>query len=365
MNKNIRVLNVDDSAFVRKLLRDILTNDKDFSKITQVKNGKEALEELKNNKYDVITLDVEMPVMDGISTLKEIMKLYPTPVIMMSSLTKEGEQITLEALNLGAVDFITKPKNIFSVNIDEIKMGIIEKIKGARKANMSMMKYSSLSFVSKNISEKKESQKIKTVVNTSSHTGDSIKTIVAIGTSTGGPRALHEVIPNISDNINAPVLIVQHMPKGFTKSLAERLDSISNIRVKEAEDGEMLKKNFAYIAPGGFHLKIKSVGADRYKVFLDDSENVNGHRPSVDAMMTSVSQTPIKNVVAVIMTGMGNDGAKGLDTLKKEKNAKTIAEDAKTCVVFGMPKSAIETGSVDYVVPLNKIADEINKIMGV
>ncbi len=363
MSKNIRVLNVDDSAFIRKLLKDILESDDDFDVVDQAKNGKEAIEKIKQNKYDVITLDIEMPVMDGLTTLKEIMKICPTPVVMMSSLTKEGEQITLDALNLGAVDFITKPKNVFSVSSDEIKACIIDKIKNARKANMKMVRYSSLS-----LSRNNNYTKIPNEYNVIKHnigSADTIKTIIAIGTSTGGPRALHEVIPNISGKVNAPVLIVQHMPKGFTKSLAERLDLISSVKVKEAEDGEILKNGWAYIAPGGVHMKIKSFGADKFKIFLDDSENVNGHKPSVDAMMFSVSKSSVREVVSVVMTGMGNDGAKGIETLKTEKNAKTIAEDEKTCIVFGMPKAAIETGKVDFIVPLNKIADEINKIMGV
>ncbi|EHL17267.1 hypothetical protein HMPREF9630_00434 [Peptoanaerobacter stomatis] len=359
MTKNIRVLNVDDSAFIRKLLKDILGSDDDFAVVDQAKNGKEAIEKIKQNKYDVITLDIEMPIMDGLTTLKEIMKVCPTPVVMMSSLTKEGEQITLDALNLGAVDFITKPKNVFSVSSDEMKAGIIDKIKNARKANMKMVRYSSLSL-SRNNNHIKTPNEYNTIKN-----ADTIKTIIAIGTSTGGPRALHEVIPNISGKVNAPILIVQHMPKGFTKSLADRLDLISNVKVKEAEDGEVLKNGWAYIAPGGIHMKIKSFGVDKFKIFLDDSENVNGHKPSVDAMMFSVSQSNVREVVSVVMTGMGNDGAKGLETLKIDKKAKTIAEDEKTCIVFGMPKAAIETGKVDFIVPLNKIADEINKIMGV
>lgn len=356
MGRNIKVLNVDDSAFIRKLLRDILSTDKDFVKIDQAKNGKEALELIQKNDYDVITLDIEMPILDGISTLKEIMRLKATPVVMLSSSTKEGAKITLDALELGAVDFITKPQNIFLINEKELKSDIIDTVKSAIKVNLNIMKTPHI------CSFQKKSQ-TKPISN--SFNSQSIKTIIAIGTSTGGPRALHEVIPNISANINAPILIVQHMPKGFTKSLADRLNSVSNINVKEAEDGDILKNGFAYVAPGGQHMKIKQIGLDKFKIYLEDSENISGHKPSVDAMMFSILENKVKEVIAVIMTGMGNDGAKGMERLKVEKKAKTIAEDEKTCVVFGMPKSAIETGKVDSIVPLNKIADELNKIMGV
>lgn len=356
MGRNIKVLNVDDSVFIRKLLRDILSTDKDFVKIDQAKNGKEALELIQKNDYDVITLDIEMPILDGISTLKEIMRLKATPVVMLSSSTKEGAKITLDALEIGAVDFITKPQNIFLINEKELKSDIIDTVKSAIKVNLNIMKTPHVySFPKK--------PQIKPISN--SFNSQSIKTIIAIGTSTGGPRALHEVIPNISANINAPILIVQHMPKGFTKSLADRLNSVSNINVKEAEDGDILKNGFAYVAPGGQHMKIKQIGLDKFKIYLEDSENISGHKPSVDAMMFSILENQVKEVIAVIMTGMGNDGAKGMERLKVEKKAKTIAEDEKTCVVFGMPKSAIETGKVDSIVPLNKIADELNKIMGV
>ena len=356
MGRNIKVLNIDDSAFIRKLLRDILSTDKDFATIDQAKNGKEALELIQKNDYDVITLDIEMPILDGISTLKEIMKAKAIPVVMLSSSTKQGAKITLDALELGAVDFITKPQNIFLINENELKSDIIDKIKSATKVNLNIMKTPHICSFQKKMQTKQVSNSLNS---------QSVKTIIAIGTSTGGPRALHEVIPNISANINAPILIVQHMPKGFTKSLADRLNTVSNINVKEAEDGDILKNGFAYVAPGGQHMKIKQIGLDKFKIYLEDSENISGHKPSVDAMMLSILENPVKEVIAVIMTGMGNDGAKGMERLKVEKKAKTIAEDEKTCVVFGMPKSAIETGKVDSIVPLDKIADELNKIMGV
>jgi fused chemotaxis regulator ; protein-glutamate methylesterase in two-component regulatory system with chea len=362
MINKIRVLNVDDSAFVRKLLKDVFSSDKDFILIDQAKNGKEALELLSKNNYDVITLDVEMPVMNGIEALREIMKIKPTPVVMLSTETKDGATITIEALDIGAADFITKPKNIFANNNSDLKKEIITTVKNASKVNVKLLS------LKKSGAHNAMVNKVDTVAkNNRISSGNStlVKNIVTIGTSTGGPRALHEVIPNISGKINAPVLIVQHMPKGFTKSLADRLNMVSQLSVKEAEDGEILQNGFAYIAPGDKHLKIKSAGVDKYAVYLDGGDAINGHRPAVDAMMYSIADNPIKNVIAVVMTGMGNDGAKGLEKLKLVKNAKTISEDEKTCVVYGMPKAAAETGKVDMVVPLNNIANEINKLMGV
>jgi len=247
-------------------------------------------------------------------------------------------------------------------DMSDLKKEIITTVKNASKVNVKLLS------LKKSGAHNAMVNKVDTVAkNNRISSGNStlVKNIVTIGTSTGGPRALHEVIPNISGKINAPVLIVQHMPKGFTKSLADRLNMVSQLSVKEAEDGEILQNGFAYIAPGDKHLKIKSAGVDKYAVYLDGGDAINGHRPAVDAMMYSIADNPIKNVIAVVMTGMGNDGAKGLEKLKLVKNAKTISEDEKTCVVYGMPKAAAETGKVDMVVPLNNIANEINKLMGV
>ncbi len=351
--KRINVLVVDDSAFIRKMMKDILAMDEELIMVDIAKNGKEAIEKLMKNKVDVITLDIEMPVMDGILTLKKIMEEKPTPTIMLSSLTKSGADLTIQALDLGAVDFITKPSNIFKINNDEIKSLIIDKIKMASKIKVSKKKYEITSI--------KKDVFVKNFKNSDS---EEIENIVAIGTSTGGPRALQEVVPYISEDIHAPILIVQHMPPGFTKSLAERLNNISKIIVKEAENGELLKNGVAYIAPGDRHIKFKKEG--KYiRIVLDDGEKVSGHKPSVDAMFFSLYEINVKKLVSIIMTGMGSDGAKGMKKLKEKNNVVAIAEDESTCVVFGMPKSAINLGIIDKVVPLNAISKEINKLMGV
>lgn len=352
----IKVLVVDDSALIRRIVKDLLESDSELEVVGVSKNGKEALDFIQQNPVDVITLDVEMPVMDGISTLEEIMKTKPIPVVMLSSLTKEGAEMTFKALDLGAVDFVAKPSNVFSIHSSEVNNDIREKVKQASRVRLSRI------YKTERTLRKPEPQITIPSVSAGDH---EITKIIAIGTSTGGPRALQEVIANLSGKIKAPILVVQHMPKGFTKSLADRLNSMSELFVKEAEHNELLTNGTVYIAPGDRHLKIISVSRNRYKILLDDGENVTGHKPSVDAMFYSISEESIDNITAIIMTGMGADGAKGMDLLKKQKKSYNIAEDESTCVVFGMPKSAIATGKVDKVIPLNRIANEVNKLMGV
>lgn len=370
MINKIRILNIDDSAFVRKMLKDIFSSDKDFILIEQARNGKEGLEILSHSNFDVITLDVEMPIMDGLQTLQAIMEKKPTPVVMLSTKTSKGASTTIEALNIGAVDFITKPTNIFSADREVLRNQIIKTVKNASTVNVKTPYFKKIGTVKKSEDIKGEIKK-ELDVNFLKNSGvesdlsDKVKTIIAIGTSTGGPRALNQVVPEISQNINAPILIVQHMPAGFTQSLAERLNAISKIEVTEAKDKEVLKNGHVYIAPGGKHMKVKVIGVDKYEIFLDDTDGLSGHKPSVDVMMNSICDLPIKNVVSLIMTGMGGDGAKGLERLKIEKDAITIAQDKESCVVYGMPKVAVETGKVDKVVPLNSIAVELNRIMGV
>ncbi|OPJ57109.1 protein-glutamate methylesterase/protein-glutamine glutaminase [Alkalithermobacter paradoxus] len=353
--RKINVLVVDDSAFIRKMIIDILSLDNEVTVADVAKNGKEALEKLNKNKdIDVVTLDVEMPIMDGIQTLKEIMQKNPIPVVMLSSLTKSGADLTIQALNIGAVDFLTKPSNIFKINSDEMKSLIIDKVKIASKIKVSK------NVIKKDIvyNDKGYIKKISTASN------DVVENIVAIGTSTGGPRALQQVVPNISPNIKAPIVIVQHMPPGFTKSLADRLNQISKIEVKEAEHGEILKNGVGYIAPGDKHMNFEKRGKD-IKIVLNDGSKVSGHRPSVDSMFLSLSKLDFNKVICVLMTGMGADGALGMKELKKKPNVVSIAEDESTCVVFGMPKSAVNLGVVDSVLKLNQISSEINMLMGV
>jgi len=347
----IKIFIVDDSAFMRKILTDIFTSDKDLEVIGFARNGKEALEKLSVIKPDVITLDVEMPIMDGITTLEEITKIYKIPVVMLSSLTVEGADSTLRALDIGAVDFITKPSNIFKIDDIDKKQELIDKIKTA-------------AFIKSQYLERIDYNIVKNTKSIKSFTSNSdFSSVIAIGTSTGGPRALQEIIPNFSSNINGTIVVVQHMPPGFTKSLANRLDSISAIKVKEGEDGEVLRKGYCYIAPGDYHMIVSEIN-NRMVLNLDKSKSVSGHRPSVDVLMSSVSRLRNVRKVGVILTGMGADGAKGIGEIK-DSGGYTIAQNEETCVVYGMPKVAINNGAIHNALPLNKIALEIMNKVGV
>ncbi|MDM8533101.1 chemotaxis response regulator protein-glutamate methylesterase [Clostridiaceae bacterium HSG29] len=350
----IKVLIVDDSAFMRKLISEIVNSSDKLTTVGKAKNGKEALQMIETLKPDVITMDVEMPVMNGQVALEKIMASNPLPVVMLSSVTKEGADSTMRALDAGAVDFITKPESIFKVKEEEIQNDIIDKIIIASKVNVKKNSY--LEDVKKSITLKKvnEIRKVKK---------GKLSKIIAIGTSTGGPRALQHVIPKIPGDINAAILVVQHMPPGFTKSLSERLNNISELEVKESEGNEELLPGVVYIAPGDKHLKIKKTGT-KFFTYLDDGNLVSGHKPSVDALFNSINENGIKNAIGVIMTGMGKDGAKEMKTLRDNENY-TIAQDEESCVVFGMPKSAIGIGAVSEVVELDKIASSIIKAMEV
>jgi Chemotaxis response regulator containing a CheY-like receiver domain and a methylesterase domain len=364
----IQVLVVDDSAFMRKIIQDILNGDGEVKVISTARNGKEALEKVKTLKPDVITLDVEMPEIDGLSCLKEINKITNTPVIMLSGLTREGADLTIRALEAGAIDFIAKPVNLFSLAGEEKKKELTDKIKMAyrsvNKAKPITKKIPVNEIKPQGIIKPIDIEKKPVKPRTSTYTGT--LNIVAIGTSTGGPRALQSVLPFIPEEIPAAILIVQHMPPNFTKSLAERLNDMSKINVKEAEDGDVLVAGTAYIAPGDYHMRVNKLRNGTYVIKLDKEPAVGGHRPSVNVMMTSLSETGIRgNVIGVIMTGMGADGSEGLKMLKNNNKAFTIAQDEKSCVVYGMPKSAYLTGAVDVVVPLNDISNEILKHMEV
>lgn len=337
----IRVLVVDDSPFIRLFIKDLLESDEEIQVVATAKNGREALEKVKFYSPDIVTLDVEMPIMDGLSCLRLLMQQNPLPVIMLSSVTKEGAEITLKALELGALDFVAKPGNIFRQSKGyDFKSELIKKVKL--------------------LSRKRINPVFKPEPNTIPKLNKGFgkyNTIVAIGTSTGGPKALKQVLTQIPKAIPASFVIVQHMPPGFTKSLADRLDALCKIRVKECEEGDELKKGIAYIAPGDYHIIVRKHGG-LYKLHLDKGPLRNGHRPSVDVMMESLRNVTDKNIIGVIMTGMGSDGAQGIKTIKEQK-ATIIAESEETCVVYGMPKSAIETGMVDWVLPLGDISNKI------
>ena len=354
----IKVLVVDDSAFMRKVISDMIATDSGMEVVGVAKNGEEALQMIVSLKPDVVTMDVEMPKMDGLTALKQIMEVSPMPVIMLSSLTTNGAVETLKALDYGAFDFITKPTSLIKVSTPEIRDELLSKI---RIASRTKINKPSIAIRQPRPTVPSHKEELKKAFESTGKT--KFKKIIAIGTSTGGPRALQDVIPFIPRNIDAGILIVQHMPPGFTKSLAERLDGMSQIHVKEAEDGDVMQAGVAYLAPGDSHIKVTKQGS-QFVIKLDNGERVSGHKPSVDAMMYSIASLNDSNVIGVIMTGMGADGADGMSKVKANKGF-IIAQDEESCVVFGMPKSTIKLGVVDKVVSLTNIANEIVKAMEV
>lgn len=357
--KKIRVLVVDDSAFMRKIISDMINSNEKLQVLDTAKNGKEAIEKIHGLNPDVVTMDIEMPILDGLSALKKIMANKPVPVIMLSSLTKAGADATVKALQLGAIDFITKPTSIFKINADNVKSELIDKIIISSKVKFNKeIGYNSYK------KPKTSPKKIKQSNKSNNYATSKLNKIVAIGTSTGGPRALQSIIPNLPKDINASFVVVQHMPPGFTKSLSERLNSISEVSVKEAEHNDILHSGYVYIAPGDYHMEIVK-DKSRFRINLTKASPVSGHRPSVNVMVDSIANMGINNVIGVILTGMGSDGAEALKNLKNNSNGYIIAQDEDSCVVFGMPKAAIKLGIVDKVLPLNKITDELIKVVEV
>jgi two-component system chemotaxis response regulator CheB len=352
MAAKIKVLVVDDSAFMRKLISDFINSDDGLEAIGTARNGEDALKKINNLLPDVVTMDVEMPVMNGLDALEEIMKNDPIPVIMLSSTTTEGAMSTVRAIQSGAIDFISKPSGPISLDLEKVKKQIIDKIYAAGSVDMKRMNISE-TFTSGNIKPNETFKKEFSMLRKT-------KKLICIGSSTGGPRALQQVLTKIPKDIPSPILIVQHMPAGFTKSLADRLNAISEIQVKEAKDGEIIKDGIAYIAPGNYHLKMRTIGSS-LAVQLEQTPPKRGHRPSVDVMFESISRLQHLSKVAIIMTGMGADGSEGLIKLKESGNTVAIAESEHSSIVFGMPKSAIATTLVDEVVHLDEIASAILK----
>lgn len=350
----IKVMIVDDSALIRKLLTDILQMDKEIQVVGTARNGQEALDKISTLNPDVITLDVEMPVMDGLTTLKHIVAKYKIPIIMISTLTQHGTDLTLEALEEGAVDFLPKPTNVFSLKQTDIKREIIDKVKASTRTKVGILKPYKLH---KPLDRKPIDRFINLGVK------EDFDNIIVIGTSTGGPRALQSLLPELPSNINATIVIVQHMPPKFTKSLSDRLNTTSNIRIKEAEEGDILKRGWGYIAPGDYHMAIVKEH-NNLVVRLNQSSHIMGLRPAVDILMESVSKIINYSKLGIILTGMGSDGAKGIVQMKGA-NSFTIAQDEYTSVVYGMPKAAVATKCIDEVLPLDEIANRIISKVGV
>lgn len=344
----IRVLIVDDSALMRQLLAELLSKDSEIEVIGSAPDPYIAREKIKLLNPDVLTLDVEMPKMDGLTFLEKLMAGRPMPVVMVSSLTEAGCETTLRALELGAVDFITKPKLDLRQGMEDLAQDLIDKIKAAAVARI---RSSLFQVPGSKLNPEFETCNLKHAT----ESGAMIKTtdtVIAIGASTGGTEALREVLEVLPPNI-PPILITQHMPERFTKTFADRLNSLCRISVKEAQDGDSVLPGHALIAPGNYHMTLVRSGA-RYCVTLNQHPPVNRHRPSVDVMFSSIARCAGANSVGIILTGMGSDGAKSLLEMK-QTGAYTMAQDEASCVVFGMPKVAIKLGGVDKVFPLADI----------
>ncbi|NBD22449.1 protein-glutamate methylesterase/protein-glutamine glutaminase [Paenibacillus glycinis] len=421
MSATSRVLVVDDSAFMRKIICDLIAGDSQFTIIGTAKDGREAIEAVREHKPDVVTMDLEMPEMNGLEAVERIMRIYPVPIIMMSSISDDGTRETIKALQNGAFDFIRKPAGPQSPDIRSVGEQLLEKLRVA-----AMTKRHSKFYVSgiapprnagaitkpavsppppkqkpdKRSAGKAERKEMPALLEPLAEQAEpnvrhpaaeekpaagagkelarsqtaasnepepplqpmdkpkpskAFQHLVAIGTSTGGPRALHEVISSLPKDFPAPVLVVQHMPPKFTRSLAQRLDSFSALHVREAEQGERVFAGVVYVAPGGYHMELAKVGGS-YSIKLTEDAPRSGHRPSVDTMFESCAEFPELRRHAVLMTGMGNDGAKGMLRLNDCGGESAIAESEETCVVYGMPRSAVEAGAAKAVLRLKEIA---------
>ncbi|RAW00510.1 protein-glutamate methylesterase/protein-glutamine glutaminase [Pseudochryseolinea flava] len=345
MARPIKVLIIDDSALVRQTLTDLISADPSLEVIGKAADPIFAVQHIKKEIPDVITLDIEMPRMDGITFLKTLMAQCPVPVVIISSLTQEGSNLALQALDHGAVEILSKSEiRNTKEHLEESKIRIIDAIKAAYMVPV------------KRVGIARKTQPT-TPVKKSASIYKTTDKVIAVGASTGGTEALRLFLRQLP--VTTPgVLITQHMPAGFTKSFAEHCNKICEITVTEATNGERVLRGHAYIAPGGKHMELVRSGA-LYYIKISDGELVNRHKPSVDVLFNSVARHAGQNAVGVIMTGMGKDGAQGLLQMK-EAGAKTIAQDEASCIVFGMPKEAIKLNAADYVLPLTEISKKVH-----
>ena len=352
-NGKIRVAIVHHSDFMRKSLSNMLQSDEQIEIVGTARDGEDGYNLVKNTRPDVVTLDIEMPKMDGLTALEKIMKDFPTPVLMVSSLTVEGAEATLKALELGAVDFIPKGMSYVNMDIVKIKEDLLGKIK-------SIAKRKSLSETLSRLRALSSHKRIATgaIITTNKKINTNYKAI-GVGISTGGPLSLQKFLPSISDRVTQPIFIVQHMPPMFTKSLAERLNTMCKHTVKEAENDEVVKSSHIYIAPGGKHMTLNKKLLAEPTIKLSDQPSDTLHRPSVDVMLNSVADVYQDKLLGIIMTGMGRDGTEGIQKIKK-MGGQCIAQNEESCVVYGMPKSIVDLGLADAVVSLEKIADLVN-----
>lgn len=343
---NIKVLVVDDSALMRRIISDMINSQSNMEVVATARNGEDLFKKLEKVQPDVITLDVEMPVMNGLEALRELKrKNINIPVVVISSVTSTAASITIECLEAGAFDFISKPSGQISLDIDKIKDDLISKIQ------LAYCETENCSGKKNDKSNKRSKERIGTVSKRKLEA-------VVIGASTGGPRALYTVLTALPAELGVPIFVVQHMPAGFTKAFADRLNSNTDLNVLEATQGQAIKKNNIYIAPGGYHMEIDK----NKKIELNKDPAIWGVRPAVDKLFVSASEVYGPSLLSIVLTGMGRDGAEGSVEVKKNGGI-TISEHESTCTIYGMPKAAYETGMIDEVLPLNEIPIEIVRLL--
>lgn len=404
MKKNIMV--VDDSALMRRVICDIINSDSSFEVVDTSRDGQEAYEKILMRQYDAIILDINMPRMDGLELLRKLKKeRIKVTVIMASTLTVEGAKETIESLELGAFDFVTKPGNVIEAKGEEFSDRLLKMLRVALRIEgessvrprisepaktagtapeTAKRERGAKSFFSRQIPTREKEKPAATArpqttspvtqpvgkpvtvsAGSERSTVKSGNKLVALACSTGGPQSLQKVIPLLPAEMDAPMVLVQHMPVGFTKSLADRLNELSKVSVKEAEEGDVLKKGHVYIAPGGKHLTVAKKPDGSHAIHLDDSPAVGGLKPCADLMYDSLTNCGYDEIVCVVLTGMGEDGCKGIKKLQKSKPVYTISQDEATCVVYGMPRAVAEAGVSNKVVPLQNVASTIITNVGV
>jgi two-component system chemotaxis response regulator CheB len=357
MEKQIKVLIIDDSALVREVLTKVLSGDKSIQVIGTASDPLHAIKQIKTHKPDVLSLDLEMPKMDGLTFLEKLMSIYPMPVVVVSSLAQEGSKATIKALELGAVEYVSKPKVGIGSGLEKLSEEIISKIKAAADVNMEeVRRIARRSRMTRMTSNRKESTELREDISIKPPLVNSTDKIIAIGASTGGTVAIKNILQNLPANMPG-IAIVLHMPAGFTASYAESLNAVCRIKVKEAVHNEPFLRGHAYVAPGGKHMLLEKRSGSYY-IKLDNGPPINRHIPSVDKTFFSIAETFSPNALGIILTGMGDDGARGILAMHK-KGSPTIAQDEKTSIVFGMPRQAIKLGAIDNILPLENIAEYI------
>ncbi len=405
MKKNILV--VDDSALMRRAICDIINSGNEYEATDTCRDGLEAYEKITSNSYDAVLLDINMPRMNGLELLQKLQKEnIRATVVVVSSLAKEDAKITIQAMEYGAVDFITKPENIveakgvqFREDLTRLLNSVLPQMKTksaaapakaaapvrspaaasaaaaaatavatatAARASLSAAARAAAparSAAAAPVSAAPAAAPVRTVAHKPSNGGG--QKLIALACSTGGPKSLQSVIPYLDRNMDAPMVLVQHMPMGFTKSMAERLNELSKVRVKEAEENDVLKKGWVYVAPGGAHLEVVAAKDGTHKIHLSDAPAIGGLRPCANVMYKSLKKTKYDEIVCVVLTGMGADGTEGIQDLNRSKPIYVIAQDEPTCVVYGMPKAIAEAGLTDEVVPLTSIPKRIINQVGV